>query len=224
VTRVNVAQVGYLNKVSGARHGLKLVNGEVGSLPAEPDGSGGFTVVSENPVYVQGNYNANSSGFDSSDHVSAAIIADAVTLLSNDWEDWHSFRHPTYVGSGSARDANDTWYRIAIAAGKNINFPYPGYFHDDFGTDGGTHNFLRFLERWASSTCHYQGSMVSLFYSQYGTGIYKCCSTVYTAPNRAYSFDNEFLNPENLPPGTPMFRDVVNLGFRQVFNEASDSQ
>ncbi len=223
VARIDLTGTGYLNRVSGARHGLKLVNGGAGSLPVKPDGTGGFTVASENPVYIQGNYNADSSGFNSSNHANASVIADAVTLLSNNWRDWQSFRHPTYVGSGTARQASETWYRVAIAAGKNINFTYPGYFHDDFGTDGGTHNFLRFLERWASQTCHYKGSMVSLYYSQYGSGIYKCCDTVYTAPNRAYSFDDSFLDPANLPPGTPMFRDVVNLGFRQVFIEEHEN-
>lgn len=219
ISRIDLAGVGYLNKVSGARHGLKLVNGSAGSLPVKPDGSGGFTVASENPVYIQGNYNADSSGFTSTNHANASVIADAVTLLSNNWQDWQSFRHPTYLGSSTVRQASETWYRVAIAAGKNMNFAYPGYFHDDFGTDGGTHNFLRFLESWSSQTCHYKGSMVSLYYAQYGSGIYKCCNTVYTAPNRAYSFDESFLDPANLPPGTPMFRDVVNLGFRQVFIE-----
>ncbi len=223
VIRVDLINSGYLNKVSGARHGLKLVNGGLGSVPVKPDGTGGFTVASENPVYVQGNYNADSSGFGSTAQAAASVIADSVTLLSNNWQDWQSFKHPTYVGSSTARMASETWYRLAIAAGKNINFPYPGYFHDDFGTDGGTHNFLRFMERWSSRNCNYKGSMVSLFYSQYGSGIYKCCATVYTAPNRNYSFDDEFLNPENLPPGTPMFRDVVNLGFRQVFIEEHDN-
>jgi hypothetical protein len=26
-----------------------------------------------------------------------------------------------------------------------------------------------------------------------------------------------FLNPKNLPPGTPMFQDIVNLSYRQNF-------
>jgi Tfp pilus assembly protein PilX len=222
-SRVDLMGVGYLNKVSGARHGLKLVNGGLDSLPAKPDGTGGFTVASENPVYIQGNYNADSSGFTTTDNVNASVIADSVTLLSNNWQDWQSFKHPTYVGSSTVRNASETWYRLAIAAGKNINFDYPGYFHDDFGTDGGTHNFLRYLERWSSDNCNYKGSMVSLYYSQYGSGIYKCCSTVYTAPQRNYSFDDSFLDPANMPPGTPMFRDIVNLGFRQVFIEEHDN-
>jgi len=57
---------------------------------------------------------------------------------------------------------------------------------------------------------------VSLYYSEYANGIYKCCNTVYSPPTRAYAFDTDFLDLDKLPPGTPRFRDVVNLGFRQI--------
>ncbi len=36
-------------------------------------------------------------------------------------------------------------------------------------------------------------------------------------PTRSYAFDTLFLNPANLPPGTPMFQDVVNLSYHQNF-------
>ncbi|MEJ2082584.1 MAG: hypothetical protein P8Y94_10540, partial [Acidobacteriota bacterium] len=188
-----------------------------GYVPTRLDNDGGgFTVASENPVYVQGNYNADSSGF-SSGNASAAIIADSVTLLSNSWSDRGSFRSPTYVSGGSARTASTTWYRMAVAAGKNKPFEHPSWGSDEYGLDGGTHNFLRYLENWSGSTLHYEGSLVSLYYSEYATGIYKCCNAVYSPPDRDYKFDTEFLEPDKLPPGTPMFKDIVNLGFRQIF-------
>jgi hypothetical protein len=34
---------------------------------------------------------------------------------------------------------------------------------------------------------------------------------------RNYSFDADFALPGGLPPGTPLFRDVDTLGYRQVF-------
>jgi hypothetical protein len=40
---------------------------------------------------------------------------------------------------------------------------------------------------------------------------------VYGAPTRNYSFDTLFLNPSNLPPGTPQFQDVDNVSYRQDF-------
>ena len=112
---------------------------------------------------------------------------------------------------------SETNYRIAIAAGKGINFPRPvNYTGDgDFGTDGGTHNFLRYLEQGGANTW-YRGSIVSLFYYRQATGTYKCCSAVYGPPARQYAFDTDFLIPSQLPPGTPRFRDINNLSFRQT--------
>ncbi len=44
------------------------------------------------------------------------------------------------------RNGNNSYYRVAIAAGKSIPFPQPNWAGQDFGTDGGMHNFLRYLE------------------------------------------------------------------------------
>ncbi|MCZ6752009.1 MAG: hypothetical protein O7E51_09305, partial [Acidobacteria bacterium] len=217
--RINGLTVGRKNRVSGARHGLKLVNGSLGNVPTRNDNTGGFTIASENIVYVHGNYNANNVGY-GDPHSSAAIIADAVSFLSNNWRDVNSFDDATYVGVATSRIAVNSWYRVAVSAGKNISWPHPAWAGgaQDWGLDGGTHNFLRYLERWSGQSFNYRGSLVSLYYSEYAVGIYKCCSTVYTPPTRNYNFDTDFLDPSTLPPGTPRFRDVVNLGFRQIFS------
>ncbi len=109
----------------------------------------------------------------------------------------------------------------AVAAGKGINWPNPGWATGlsgggNYGNDGGTHNFLRYLERWSGQTFNYRGSLVSLYYSTYATGIFKYPNTVYRAPTQDYQFDEDFLDINLLPPGTPRFRDVVNLGMRQI--------
>ena len=42
-----------------------------------------------------------------------------------------------------------TYYRMAIAGGKNIAFVNTAQNPEfSFGMDGGVHNFLRFLEDW----------------------------------------------------------------------------
>ncbi len=222
----NCATTGLSNAVSGARHVLKLVgggmNGGVSYLPVRPDnGQGGFTVTSENPVYVQGNYNSGPSdpmwggGSNTTPHSAAAIIADTVSVLSNNWNDGNSLANPTALGN---RPATTSYYRMAVAAGKNIPFPQPNWgAAQDFGTDGGIHNFLRYLENWGGQQLFYNGSLVSMYYSEYNTGVFKCCTVVYSPPTRNYSFDTLFLNPANLPPGTPMFQDVVNLSYHQNF-------
>lgn len=218
------------NMVTGPRHVLRLVDGGMSAAgvsylpqPISPATTGnGFTVASEEPVYVWGNYNSSSadpfwasSGANATTpHSAAAIIADAVTLLSPNWLDSNSFSSPSAI---AGRTATTSYYRMAIAAGKNIPFPQPAWGAQDFGTDGGMHNFLRYLEDRGGTNTYYAGSLISMYYSQYATGNFKCCSSVYGAPNRYYFFDTQFLNPSNLPPGTPMFQDVVSLGFHQNF-------
>lgn len=227
----NCPVTGRKNWVSGARHVLKLIDGAIVSgagLPTQPGGTGGFTVASENPVYIQGNYNTTGSsdttwsgGSDVTGHAAAAVIADAVTLLSGNWTEMTSLTNPSNADTGP-RPATTTYYRLAIAAGKNVNFPSPSWATSTifgFGTDGGLHNFLRFLEDWSSATLNYKGSLVSLYYSTYATGTFKCCAySVYQPPNRNYTFDSDFASYSGLPPGTPMFRDVENLTYHQVFS------
>jgi Tfp pilus assembly protein PilX len=231
-SRISSCAVAQNNWVSGARHVLKLVDGALGNLPLTPASTGGFTVGSENPVYVLGNYNSNSTdptwtgGADAAGMAAASIVADSVILLSNNWSDWNSILSgPTNLGN---RAGSTTYYRVAVAAGKNINFPYPSACtsstcNADFGTDGGVHNFLRYLEDWSCCTLNYKGSIASLYYATYNTGIYKCCNTVYSPPTRNYSFDIDFETPSGLPPGTPMFRDIDNLSFTQNFTPHTGS-
>jgi hypothetical protein len=266
--RIQTFTVGRANRVTGARHALKLVDASLGNLPtmppgnasnncaqsaANPTGCGGFTVGSENPVYIQGNYNSNCPTAGGADctpgnanldktwnagpeplHAASAVIADAVSVLSNNWQDAGvtgalysgSLVNPTNPGGQSVpavthnRIAVTTYYRVAIAGGKNIAFlntvQNPEF---SFGMDGGIHNFLRFLEDWggqaSQQSLNYKGSLVSLYYATYATGTFKCCNTVYNPPNRNYVFDPLFSVPQNLPPGTPMFRNVDNLSYRQ---------
>jgi hypothetical protein len=219
--------IGQKNWVSGARHVLKLVDGSLGNVPVRLDnGLGGFTVASENPVYIQGDYNSSVADptwatpappGPESVHAAAGVIADAVTLLSNQWSDLASLANPTNMG---ARPALTTYYRVAISGGKNMNFNVAGipWAGGDFGTDGGLHNFLRLLENWGGQTLNYKGSLVSMYYSTYATGVDRDGGgTTYSPPIRTYTFDPLFTQPQNLPPGTPLFRDIDNLSYRQSF-------
>jgi hypothetical protein len=238
-------QVGMANAVSGARHVLKLVDGGMSAalvsyLPimpttsgctqsaASPTGCGGFTVASENPVYITGNYNSNGSDPfwgtatattpTQTPHSAASVIADSVMVLSNSWSDARSLIYPDI--SGNRTPAAQAYYRTAISAGKSVPFPQPTWTNvaNDFGTDGGMHNFLRYLESWGQ-TLNYDGSLVSMYYSEYNTGTYKDGpgGDVYAPPPRNYYFDVLFLTPSNLPPATPEFQDVDTLSYHQNF-------
>lgn len=219
------------NAVIFFRHALRLMDGSLGSLPplssancsiAEgTNGAGGFTVASENPVYILGNYNANNPSFSDmagACHIPAAVMGDAVTLLSNSWTDSESFSSPTL---SSGRPASATaYYRTAVMGGSTIPFQQPtGYTtYQDFGTDGGVHNFLRMLENWGSSTLYYEGSIADFYYSVQATGVYKdgLVNSVYSPPTRTDTFDTDFESISELPPGTPRFTDVNALAFQQV--------
>ncbi len=124
-------------------------------------------MASENPVYIQGNYNSNAADTffsnpvntapanDILGHSAAAVIADAVTILSNNWVDQTSMGAGNVdVTDATTRPASTTYYRVAIAAGKNRSFPFPSWANSNpdypFGTDGGVGNFLRLLEDWNS--------------------------------------------------------------------------
>lgn len=144
------------------RRALKLTHGDLGNIV-----SPGLTIASENPVYVQGNYNANDAGF-GDPHVAAAVLADSITMLSKNWNDMNSFTTPYDMGS---RNAATTYYRFAVIAGKGLNFPYITTQSDwDYGTDGGAHNFLRYIENWGGQKLWYRGSIASMFYSRQATG------------------------------------------------------
>jgi len=217
------------------RRALKIVNGYVLGAVANPmgvcgAGPCGLTIASENPVYIQGDYNNNPNGDptlatpNADAHVAASVVADAVTLLSDNWNDVNSFAFPYGIGGvgsnvgNGGRNAVTTTYRLAIAAGKNVPFRQPavGVVGQDFGTDGGAHNFLRYIENWGPATLYYRGSIVSMYYSHQAFSTFKCCNLVYSPPVRGYNFDTDFQTPAKLPPLTPMLRDINTIGFTQM--------
>ncbi len=212
-TTLNPGQA-QMNKAILFRRALKLVNGEiVGGV--NPIVAPGLTIVAENPVYVQGNWNATNASVIAEPNVATSIISDAVTVLSTAWNDNNSLAFP-YNPGARPRSAN-SYYRFATVAGKNQAFPRPtGWANPtDFGTDGGAHNFLRMLEA-GGGVVNYRGSIATFYYSRQANGVYKCCNTVYGAPGtRNFAFDADFLNPALLPPLTPVFRDLNTLGFAQ---------
>jgi hypothetical protein len=207
-----------VNKIVLFRRALKVVNGGINSgVNNLPDP--GLTITTENPVYVQSNYNATSSSTLAEPNVPSAIIADAITLLSNAWTDFNSFDNPN---DAMERDAQETGYRFAAVAGKGLSFTHCGTPCGDpgdlYGTDGGAANFLRLLENWnGAGGLNYRGSLITLHINRQAIGIYKFpASHTYNGGERNFFFDTEFLTPSLLPPGTPMFRDINTLTFRQI--------
>ena len=159
---------------------IRLINGS--TLP-----SNGFTVASQNPVYIQGDYNTSGT------RVPSAVFADAVTILSNAWNDSNS------SSSLSSRTASDTTVNTAIVAGFVPSVWTDPVTHVTYGYSGGLNNFPRFLEDWGGKTFTYKGSMIELFASGISTGQWDTGS-IYVPPHRAWSFDANFI--DNPPPGS----------------------
>ena len=167
---------------SGLNNGVRLVNGS--ELP-----SGGLTVGTDNPLYIQGDYNTTSKQ-------PAAVFCDALNILSNDWSD-----------SSDDRIAFDTTVNVSMVTG--IVETEGGYY------SGGVENLPRFLENWSGKTYTYRGSMVVLWESEQATGKWVYGMPYYTAPNRAWEFDQDLLEVANLPPGTPQVGVVERTHWQQ---------
>jgi hypothetical protein len=184
---------------TNAQRGIRLKNGA--TLPDQ-----GLTVASSNPIYIQGDYNtgrtagneppsntspdstnaptANPASPEAAgyDRVPAAVIADAVTVLSNSWTEAKS----------PMSAATNTTVNTAIITG--IVPSGNGYY------SGGAENFPRFLEGWNGKTLTYYGSMIQLYTSEQAIGHWGSAG-VYAAPNRAWYFDKNFLSAP--PAGVP---------------------
>jgi hypothetical protein len=190
------APFGLLNTpVATHRRAIRLINGyklPVGGLRGN---KAGLTIASQNPVYIQGNYNVGGSASPPSNsgtytnpgaRVPAAILADAVTVLSASWQDNNS------ALSIASRVASNTTVNCAIVAGivPSASGDY----------SGGAENLLRLLEDWRTSTFCYYGSMVQLFNSVQGTGKWTGGGFTYKSPATSKWFYDPNLGSAS-PPG-----------------------
>ncbi|MFH1691191.1 MAG: hypothetical protein ABIC68_01265 [Candidatus Omnitrophota bacterium] len=163
--------------VGSDQPGIKLING------SEIRSATGLTVVSNDPVYIQGDYNTVNEK-------PASVICDAINLLSNNWADTNS------TLGVSSRNANNTIFNTAIIAGVDSS-TVGGY-------NGGLENYPRMHENWSGRNLTVKGSFVSLWGSAIATGGWQYGNPQYTAPNRNWLYNSNFNNAANLPPFTPM--------------------
>ena len=203
-----------VNSTSGAsttvtstkQRGVKLINGA--KLPGEGAASGiakGFTVVSPNTVYIQGDYNTGTTSSSSPpsntatsytpptdnpnpyvtgyNRVAAAVVGDAVNILSNAWNDANS---TSGVGT---RAATSTTINTAIVAG-NVPTTSSSY-------SGGIENFTRFHETWSGDYLTIYGALALLYDSAQAKGPWSSAS--YSPPARRWYYDT--LLQDNNPPG-----------------------
>lgn len=158
----------------------------------------GLTLVSDQAVYIQGDFNKD-------DWIPAAVLADTINILSNAWQDDSKSRRPV-----AERVAADTEVNAAFLAGTDTTGGQEGAGGQDRGSyNGGLENYPRFHESWTGKSFTYGGSFVSLGTPRKANGPWcygsRCGSYgTYHAPTRNWSFDTRFAQGL-LPPLSPRF-------------------
>lgn len=178
----------YITDTSGTsstKRAIRIKNGS--KLP-----TGGMTIVSNNPVYIQGDFNTgktsssnppSNTGNPDDPDVSgytrrpASIMADGITLLSNNWSDANA------SAAVAARVASNTTVNAALMTG-NVPTGTSGSTYS-----GGGENFVRFMEDWTGKTFTYYGSMLNLFSSAQAVGAWGSANT-YLPPQQYWYFDS----------------------------------
>lgn len=187
------------------RYGVRIYNGAnlasaVGGSPAIK----GLTVISDQAMYVMGNYN-------STNKKPAAIMADTINLLSNNWNrvdartDVAGFQLSDSLTNCtlSQRTTSATTYNAAFLAATDSTGNIDGEGGQGGAYNGGLENYPRLHEQWNNVLLTYRGSFVSLNKPRKVRGGWG--SQCYGAPRRDWNYDTSFNNAANLPPITPRF-------------------
>jgi hypothetical protein len=188
-------------------YGVRLGNGATlqASVAGYPTVKG-ITVVTDQALYVQGDYNLNS-------WIPAALMGDSLNPLSNAWWTPQSAGvagafpdSRSTLALGSRVPSNTSLY-AAIMAGTDTTGGVEGVGGQNGAYNGGLENYPRFHEDWSNGSriFTYRGSFVSLIKPRRYNGAWVYGTPQYTAPVRNWDYDTRFNNAANLPPLTPRF-------------------
>ena len=186
----------------------------------------GITVVSDQQMYVEGNYNSAAYAPTATGptgipwtHPAAAVIGDTMNVLSQNWENpiggiANDQKSATDLTSSThARRPSQTTIYAAFAAG--VDDPATSTNH----YNGGLQNYPRMHEDWQlpaspDNTLNYRGSFVSLTTPVHANGQWNANGTsynMYTVPIRNWDFDPQYNDVAMLPPMTPTFISVLQI-------------
>ncbi|OIO60912.1 MAG: hypothetical protein COZ46_03240 [Verrucomicrobia bacterium CG_4_10_14_3_um_filter_43_23] len=201
--------------VSQDNFGLLVINGSNIPNPSYNYGPGrspGFTIATNNTLYIKGHFNADGDEATGSatepDHANSpnppvALAADAITILSNNWDFTKS---KSSASNRTASSFNEVC--AGIIAGL-----VPTAKGGAAISSGGNHNFPRFLENWSGKKFRYRGSMVCLYESEIANQGYS--TSYYSPPQRDWGYYTRF-KEGHYPPGTPMVRSFKKVDFKFI--------
>ncbi len=207
----NNANVPTSPQAPGAVNGVLLQNGATTPNFSDPNGNPlGFTVVSNNGVYVKGDYNTTQITLPSVGQVNnpAAVMGDAITAVSQGWTP-SSTLAPISARQSNADGTSPTMtINAAILTGNTPSTTSTN--------SGGVQNLVRMIEDWydpvgsgSGLTLVLNGSLGQLFTSKYFTGKYVgnginpiINDRVYLQPKtRTFDYDTAFKT--RTPAGSP---------------------
>lgn len=209
------------------KFGIRVGNAaKLGSSVSGAPNIKGLTIVSNQSAYLQGDFNKN--GTNGADWRPASVIADAINVLSNSWQDSTSMYAPMLPTNPPTAGAP------AMASNTEINAAFLGGVDETKGTayNGGLENYPRLHEHWRGSTLTYRGSFVSIGESSHTTSTFPntCEKTaltdvrtlgtgrcVYQAPIRNFNYDTRFNDARNLPPLSPRFTYLRQIMFGRTY-------
>jgi hypothetical protein len=152
------------------------------------------TIATDNPIYIQGDFNSGGGTVRG-----VALVADAINILSNAF---------TGKNCNSGLTAATVTNINAAFFGGNVPTPAGG------GTySGGLENYPRFHESWSGVNCNILGSFINLWVSSQATGDWVYGGDRYEAPGRNWGWDVRFQNPNFWPPFIPSIFSVERVGF-----------
>jgi Tfp pilus assembly protein PilX len=172
---------------------------------SSPQLSDETTLATDNPIYVQGDFNTvNTSG--------VALIGDAMNILSNAFTTKACGSYSSSVLK-STYPASTTSVYAAIFAG-----------HVPTGADGshysgGLHTYPRLHEYWTQHsgnpdvTLEINGSFINLWDSEQADGYWCLGGDCYSGPTRNWGWDVRFQDPDFWPPFIPSIFSIERVGF-----------
>ncbi|WOO39953.1 hypothetical protein [Rubellicoccus peritrichatus] len=190
--------------------GVKITNAKEIPNPdfARAKGIYGTTFATNQTMYIDGHYNSDGdintgspvepdSAADfakQGEEASSALVADAITFLSTNWNDENSAQSKSNRVASNFTEVSAAILAGVVPSGKTGSNSY----------SGGVENFPRFLENWSGRTLRIRGSIVGLYESEVATEKWGS-GDVYNPPKRNWGFHKKF-GEGFYPPGTPTTR------------------